>query len=124
MEIKHFDFGGESLPVAFPFEAMMELMGPNGFAEYSRSYQSPTHQVKVLGVGLKYGHMNEGIPFKLKDKQILALAKAHMPSMVAVWKMWDRKLTEFIGLFAAEEPSDPSTEDEGKPLPSVTLGVS
>ena len=70
MNIRNFTFSGVEYPVSFPFEAICELMGSLGFRAYASIYQSPTHQLEILKVGLKWGSLSEGKPWKKPDAQV------------------------------------------------------
>lgn len=112
LDIRYFDVAGEERPVAFPFQAFVELMGNLGYQPYLSIYQSPRHQLKILEVGLKYGHRHEGKLFKLQTKQIEGAAGENMKMLADVFKFYDTQLAEFLTLYQVNEEELPKNGQE------------
>lgn len=109
---------GETYPISFPFDAMVDLMADDGILDYLNKYNSIKHQIQVLGVGLKYGHLRDGKPFTVTDKQVKDWARENPRQLKEAFKAYDAEVAIFLKVYfstdneEAEEPKEELTKEE------------
>jgi len=106
---------GEKLPVFFPFQAMVELMGDDGILSYLNKYTSMKHQIDILRVGLKYGAIENGKSFEMTDKEVGELAQKNLRQLKEVFGMYDSELAIYLKVYFSTEE-----EDDDKPKKKLT----
>lgn len=112
MDIIQFETG-EKLPVAFPFQAIVELMGDDGILGYLEKYTSLGHQLEIMRIGLKYGAIQEGKVLDKKDAEILDLAQKNLKQLRSVFAIYDGELAIYLKVYF-------SSDDEEKPAKKMT----
>lgn len=120
MDIIKFTFKDEGeIPIAFPFQSMVDLMGDDGLAQYLDKFNSLKHQIEVLGAGIKYGAIQNGTPVIKTDKELFAMAEKDPQALKKVFQLYDKELTVFLRLYFSEEGEEKNNgqdkKKEGKP---------
>lgn len=103
---------GEKLPVAFPFEAIVELMGDYRITQYLSIYQSMKHQIQVLGAGLKYARLQQGEQFNMTAKEVFDLASNNMRQVREVHQIYDKELATYLNVYFRDEDSEEEEKED------------
>jgi hypothetical protein len=111
------NIGDKVYNIAFPFDAVVELMGDVNFTDYFTSYNSLSHQLKVFEVGIRYGQLQAGVIEKQTPSFYKHLAQGNLGAVRKVWAAYDAELIKFLEIYLGNSEDAP----EGEVPPALGL---